>query len=233
MSRSTTEWDRDVAGDTRAGLLETIQNRRGAIQAYVREKEPVSTRLLTISIVSSAMAAALTAGPAFGGENFAETVQAGFSLAKPSAVWRVLCFGAVVVSVTAAVSAQLTKEHDLRSRIGAAEAAGVMLDGLRTRLEFGRMSIQDAAQEYQDIIAGIPFVHELSADHTGEARAEEGSAVRRRAPNGWKLGIAAVLAALLLLAATLVGFVMGLADSSAGGRSTSATPTVSGSATPP
>jgi hypothetical protein len=48
---------------------------------------------------------------------------------------------------------------------------------------------------------------------------------------GWKLGSVAVLAALLLVA-TLVGFVMGLADSSDGDRPTSSTPTVSGSSTP-
>ena len=68
-----------MAGDTRAGLLQAIKVRRGAVEAYVREKEPVSTRLLTISIVSSAMAAALTAGPAFGGESFAETLKTGLS----------------------------------------------------------------------------------------------------------------------------------------------------------
>jgi hypothetical protein len=233
VSRGPTERGREVAGDTRAGLLQAIKDRRRTIEAYVREKEPVSTRLLTISIVSSAMAAALTAGPAFGGEKFAETVTTGLSLERPSRVWGILCFGAVVVSVTAAVAAQLTKAHDLRSRIGAAEAAGVMLDGLRTRLEFGRMSIQDAAQEYQDIIAGIPFVHEPSDDPTDAARAEEGGSARRRAAlMGWKLGIVAVLAAVLLIT-TLVGYVMGLTDSSAGDRPTGSALTVSGSSAPP
>jgi hypothetical protein len=96
VSRGPTERGREVAGDTRAGLLQAIKDRRRTIEAYVREKEPVSTRLLTISIVSSAMAAALTAGPAFGGEKFAETVTTGLSLERPSRVWGILCFGAVV-----------------------------------------------------------------------------------------------------------------------------------------
>ncbi|SFT86104.1 hypothetical protein SAMN05660657_03540 [Geodermatophilus amargosae] len=222
-----------MQGDTRTGLLETIRDRRAAIEVYVREKEPASRRLLTISIVSSALAAALTAGPAFGGEPFAETVRAGLSLDRPSKVWGLLCLGALVVSVTAAVSAQLDKSHDLRSRIGAAEAAGVMLDGLRTRLEFGGMSIPDAAQEYQDILAGIPFVHESSADPTGDPQGDGGfGSTRRRARlRGWQFGIVAVLAALLL-AATLVGYVRGLAGPADGDPGTTSTPTVSGTPNP-
>jgi hypothetical protein len=193
--------------DSRAGLLETIRARRGAIEAYVREQRPASTRLSTISIVSSAIAAALTAGPAFGGTRFAETVQQGVSLPHPSNVWRVLCLGALVVSITAAVSAQLNKANDLSTRIGAAEAAGVMLEGLRTRLEYGRLSVKDGAEEYQDIVAGIPFVHAESTDPGGAAPS------RRRGPGrAWALVIVAVLAALLLVA-TLVGLVLGFAAS--------------------
>ncbi len=198
--------------DSRAGLLETIRARRGAIEAYVREQRPASTRLSTISIVSSAIAAALTAGPAFGGTRFAETVQQGTPLPQASNVWQVLCLGALVVSVTAAVSAQLNKANDLTSRIGAAEAAGVMLEGLRTRLEYGRLSVKDGAEEYQDIVAGIPFVHSESTDPA--SRADGGAAPsRRRTPaRAWALASVTVLAALLLIA-TLVGLVVGLAVS--------------------
>ncbi|WP_369255257.1 hypothetical protein [Geodermatophilus amargosae] len=198
--------------DSRAGLLETIRVRRGAIEAYVHEQRPASTRLSTISIISSSVAAALTAGPAFGGTRFADNVKEGLSLEQTSQVWQVLCLGALVVSVTAAVSAQLNKANDLTSRIGAAEAAGVMLDGLRTRLEYGRLPVKEGAEEYQDIVAGIPFVH---AGPTDPASGTSGAATsRRRRPAGaWVLGVVAVLA-VLLLAAALLGLVRGLAGSS-------------------
>jgi hypothetical protein len=233
MSGGLARWGPDVPGDTRPGLVETIRDRRLAIEAYVREKEPASNRLSTISIVSSALAAALTAGPALGRENFTETVQSGLSLERSSTVWSVLCLGAAVVSVTAAVSAQLNKAHDLRSRIGAAEAAGVMLDGLRTRLEFGRLSTEDAAQEYQDILTGIPFVHASPGDPTGGPRTDgDAASARRRSPRTrWGLGIVAVLAALLLLA-TLVGYVRGLAVPSDVDGGSSTTPTATGTADP-
>ncbi len=221
----------DLPDDTRAGLLGTIRSRRVAVETYVRHKQPASTRLSTIAIISSALAAALTAGPAFGGESFAETVQAGLSLDRPSRVWGLLCLGALVVSVTAAVSVQMDKSNDLRSRIGAAEAAGVMLDGLRTRLEFGRMSTEDAAQEYQDILAGIPFVHESSADPLGRPPGGSGSARRRALLHRWLFGVVAVLAALLLVA-TLVGYVRGLAGTSDGDPGGSPAPAVPGTAAP-
>ncbi|MGY1679346.1 hypothetical protein [Geodermatophilus sp. SYSU D01176] len=200
-----------MATDTRAGLIDTIRDRRRAIEAYVHEKEPASTRLSTISIISSSMAAALTLGPAAGGPTFAERVQGGLDLGQSSTVWRVLCLGAVVVSVTAAVSANLNKAQDLRSRIGAAEAAGVMLDGLRTRLEFGRLSVQDAAQQYQDILASIPFVHEPSAAAAPDQGADGGASGRRRETvSAWTFAVVAILAGLLLVA-TLVGYLLGLA----------------------
>ncbi|OMQ14295.1 hypothetical protein A7K94_0217635 [Modestobacter sp. VKM Ac-2676] len=57
----------DDMKNQQVGLLDAISARRTGIHAYVREKEPASSRLSTISIVSSAVTAALTAGPAFGG----------------------------------------------------------------------------------------------------------------------------------------------------------------------
>src|SRR3712207_2633743 len=151
----------DAAADERAELLLTIEHRRDAIEAYVREKPPASGRLSTISIVSSAIAAALTAGPALGGERFTASVQDGLDLDRAPTVWRVLCFAALAVSVTAAIAANLARANDLTSRIAAAEAAGAMLHGLHTRLRFAGLSLEDAVQEYRDIVAGIPFVPEL------------------------------------------------------------------------
>jgi len=187
-------------------LLDMIEHRRRCVDAYVRQKSPASTRLSTISIVSSAVAAALTAGPALGGGSFAETTSEGLGWDTSEPVWRLLCLGALAVSVTAAISANLNKASDLTSRIAAAEAARAALHGLATRLEFGRLPVEDAALEYRDVLAGIPFVPDM---------AEEGTQGRERDPGvrgrlGRVSSLAALALAMVLLVAMLVGYVVGL-----------------------
>ncbi|GAB3307780.1 hypothetical protein GCM10027451_16120 [Geodermatophilus aquaeductus] len=211
------------APDPRAGLLDTIRARRVGIETYVRRKAPVSRRLSTVSIVSSAVIAALTAGPALGGPSFAERVQQGLSLDASRTVWQGLCFAALVVSMTAAVSAHLEKTSDLRARVGAAEAAGVMLAGLQARLEYGGLAIQEAAQEYRDILAGIPFVPEAQGGTT--------SASGRREPR-LALQLTVVVLAALLLAVTFVGLVRGGVAVEPGGEDAGTPPTASEVPTP-
>ena len=230
----------DAATDKRAELLATIEYRRACIEAYVREKTPASGRLSTISIVSSAIAAALTAGPALGGERFTAAAQDGLSLEKASTVWRLLCFAALVVSVTAAIAANLAKANDLTSRIASAEAAGAMLHGVHTRLRFAGLSLEDAAQEYRDIVTGIPFVPELpTSDREGAGQ------VTRTGSRGPRLGqvlvITAAALAAALLVVILVGFLIGdgqatdsgpAAPTTAAAPSTVAPPSSDGSADP-
>lgn len=98
--------------DGRAELIRRIEARRSSINAFVRRVRPRNARLANISIVSSAAAAAFTAGPALGGLSFAETVQRGLSLSDSSLVWRVLCLFAMLVSLVAAVSVTLNKSQD-------------------------------------------------------------------------------------------------------------------------
>src|SRR4051812_18398839 len=224
-----------VPDEERAGLLTRIDTRRAGIEAYLRERGPASRRLSTITVLSSSAAAAMMAGPALGGQSFAETVQAGLDLEQSSRVWQVLCLGALAISVTAAVSAHLDKVTDLRAHIGAAEAASAMLEGLRTRLEFGRFPVEDAAQEYRDIVAGIPFVPERVPDRgpaTSRRGGRVGSTGRPGARFSWPLAAVAVLTAALLLPA-LVGLVKGAADPSAGGGGAAAQSAAPTPAPPP
>ncbi|MGY1609984.1 hypothetical protein [Geodermatophilus sp. SYSU D00700] len=212
--------------DPRAGLLSMIEARRASTEAYVREKTPVSNRLSTINIVSSAVVAALTAGPALGGTGFAETVQRGLSLDTSAVVWGVLCLGALVVSVTAAVSANLEKSSDLQARIGAAQAAAAMLAGLQARLQYGRLAVEEATEEYRDVLAGISFVPEADAG----AAPGTAPAGRRERRVAWQLGV--VVVAALLLGVTFVGYVRGAVATAPGGDGASAAPTASAAPAP-
>jgi hypothetical protein len=199
------------ADTSRNRLLDAIDARRRGIDRYLAEKRPVNSRLTTIGVVSSCVAAALAAGPAVGGESFAGTVQDGLGLGQPQVVWRLLCLAAVVASVTAAIAANLMKSTDLIARIAAAEAANGLLDALQARLRFGRLTVADAAHQYQEIIARIPWISEVGdGAAAGGDDAPAQTAPRRRTawPGPYLLSTTAIAASLAAVA--VVGLVSGL-----------------------
>jgi hypothetical protein len=154
-----------VTEDTklRRQLLLQIEARRNDIEAFCHEMRPRRNRLTNVSIISSAVAAIFTAGPAIGGQTFTEAVQHGFELSGSAIVWRVLCFGALIVSLVAVISTNLSKSQDLAARISAAEACYAELEGLETFLKFGELSVQEAAELYKQYVVKIPFVEESPA----------------------------------------------------------------------
>jgi len=147
--------------DVRLELIRRIEARRASINAFLRRVRPRSVRLANISIVSSALAAFFTAGPAFGGVTFTDAVQRGISLPDSSIVWRTLCLLATLVSLVAAVSVHLNKSQETASQLSAAEACNTELEGLQTFLEFAQFPVHDAVELYQKYITKIPFVEEV------------------------------------------------------------------------
>lgn len=147
---------------TSSQLLSRIKKRRRSIDAYLHAARPRSERLTWVSVISSALAAVLTAGPALGGVAFADDVARSLQLEGPSSVWRPLCLLAMVVSVIAAVSANLSKSKNAEARIISAEACNAQLEGLQTMVEFEQVSLEDAVDLYQQHIAKIPFVPEAA-----------------------------------------------------------------------
>ena len=111
----------------RRDLLLRIEARRAGVQAFLQENRPRIRRRANVTIVLSSLAAAFTAGPALGGESFAESVQGGLGLRDDSVVWRVLCLLALFVSVGAAVMANIAKSQDADARLSTAEAASQLL----------------------------------------------------------------------------------------------------------
>ncbi|UOY03848.1 hypothetical protein [Blastococcus sp. PRF04-17] len=142
----------------RQDLLWRIEARRASVQAFLRAHRPRTRRRATITVVLSSMAAVFTAGPAFGGEPFAETVQDMFGLTTDEPVWRVLCLLALLVSVGAAVLTNLGKSQDDVARLSSAEAANAELEGLASLLQYGHLSVDDGVKLYQQYSVKIPFV---------------------------------------------------------------------------
>ena len=109
----------------------------------------------------SSLAALFTAGPAFGGETFSASVQSALDLQSDSYVWRLLCLLALLVSVGAAVLTNLSKAQDDIGRLSTAEAANAELEGLSSLLQYGQLTVEDAAKLYQQYSVKIPFVDDL------------------------------------------------------------------------
>ena len=145
----------------RRDLLWRIEARRASVQAFLRANRPRIRRRTTLVIVLSGLAALFTAGPAFGGETFATSVQNALGLASDSTVWRTLCLLAVIVSVGSAILTNLTKSQDDAGRLTAAEAANAEFEGLTSLVQFGQLTVPDAVKLYQQYSVKIPFVDEF------------------------------------------------------------------------
>jgi hypothetical protein len=176
---STAGEDRDdqevtVSTDTgaRGELLERIRARRASINVYVRDLEPRGPRLTNLSIICSAVVTALTAGPALGGAQFTEWSARLFQITDDSLVWRLLCFAAMVLSLVAAIATNLYKSHDIATRLAKAEACSAAMEGLEALVEFGRLPLAQAVQQYQHCVAEVPFIHEGSSASHWEADCE-------------------------------------------------------------
>ena len=153
-------------------LLNHIEERRQDLNTYLRRAKPRSERLTLASIISSALAAALTAGPALGGAEFVGSVAQTLGLPGAPAVWRPLCLLAMIVSVVAAITANLSRSKNAEARIMSAEACNTELDLLATFIELHQVSLDEAVKMYQQSVTKVPFVEDLSdhpADHGSHA----------------------------------------------------------------
>jgi hypothetical protein len=155
----------------RFDLLQRIASRRASVQAHLQEQRPRFRRRANLTIVLSTLAALATAGPAVGGEPFAQGIQRALGLNSDSYVWRVLCLIALLVSVSAAILTNLGKSQDQAVRLANAEAVEAELEGLAVLLEFGQLPVQDAVKLYQQYTSKVSFVPDGAVATGGRAMA--------------------------------------------------------------
>jgi hypothetical protein len=148
--------DEDAAA--RKELSARIEERRGTIRDFLRRTRPRRSRLTNISILGSSLAAAFTVGPAAGGSRFTDAVKNLFALPDDSVVWRVLCLGAVLLSLAAAVATNLANSADVASQVSAAEACLGELEGLQLSLSLGNAPLDEVIQAYRQAIAKVSFL---------------------------------------------------------------------------
>jgi hypothetical protein len=148
---------RGTTDQRRQQLVEQIRQRRLEVENFINYHRPRSQRLGTVSIISSSLAAVLTAGPAVGGDAFTGSMQKDLGLNAPSSVWRVLCIAALIVSITAAVSTNLLRSRDVVTQVSIAEVVATELDGLENALTFGDLPLDAALQFYQQYSTKVAF----------------------------------------------------------------------------
>lgn len=154
----------------RQELLSRIEARRSGAARYLHQNRPSVRRRSTITIVLSSLAAVFTAGPALGGESFAEAVRRMFGLSSESSVWRTLCLLALLVSVGAAVMSSLAKTHEAAlNRLTTAEAAKAELEGLADLVRLGHLDLEEALKLFHAYSVKIPWIDDADVSAGGPA----------------------------------------------------------------
>jgi MFS family permease len=137
-------------------LLNRITQTRAQLEAFLASARPRKRRLLNTTIVGGSVAAALTAGPALGGQSFTAWLTGALGLTSPS--WRLLCAAASVSSVTAAIATQLLKSHHIEEHVMCAQGCRAKLEVLEIGLTLGQIDMRQATTEYLKCVEDTAFL---------------------------------------------------------------------------
>jgi hypothetical protein len=145
------------AGD---GLVPRVLAKRADVERYLRAVGARHHRLVTLTIVATAIATLLTASAAFGGKRLADWLTEIFQLPTPS--WRILCAVAAVCSLTAAVATQLHTSKNYVEHIARAQKAKASLEMLEVSIALNHLNQHEATSEYLKIIENTSFIEPAS-----------------------------------------------------------------------
>jgi len=127
-------------------LLTQIATKRSALDRFLAAAGPRKRRLGNIAIVAGTLAAALTTGPALGGQTFTAWLTKSLGLASPA--WQLLCGGAALCSVSATVATQLLKSQNVEEHVTRAQSCRAKLDVLEIGLKTAQIDVARATSEY-------------------------------------------------------------------------------------
>jgi hypothetical protein len=133
-----------------------IKQKRGELDAFLAAARPRKRRLLNTTIVGGSLAAALTAGPAVGGQSFTVWLTMTLGLTSPS--WRLLCAAASVSSIMATVATQLLKSHNVEEHVARAQSCRAKLEVLELGLSMGQLDLRQATTEYLKCVEDVAFL---------------------------------------------------------------------------
>lgn len=137
-------------------ILGRIRAKRAEVERFLSAAVPRKRRLLNTTIVGGSLAAALTAGPAVGGQSFTAWLTMAMGLTSPS--WRLLCGAASAASIMATVATQLLKSNNIEQNIGRAQSARAKLEVLETSLTLGQIDGRQAVAEFLKCVEEASFL---------------------------------------------------------------------------
>jgi hypothetical protein len=146
---------RSTEGPTQ-DLRARIRARRREIHAYLIRARRRTTLLIRTAIIAGALATALTAAPALGGESLANWLDETFGLGAPS--WQILCGIAAACSLASTIATQLRKSDDDGERIVRAQGAAAVLEELDIGLEAGGLDPDAATERYIECVRNTAFI---------------------------------------------------------------------------
>jgi hypothetical protein len=137
-------------------LLAQVRDKRARLERFIARNLPRKRRLLNVTIVGGTFAAALTAGPAVGGQAFTGWLTSTFGLMSPA--WQLLCGAAAACSVTATVATQLLKSQNIEEHVTRAQSCRAKLEVLDVGLTTGAVDLQQATTEYLRCVEETAFL---------------------------------------------------------------------------
>ncbi len=141
---------------TSSDLIDRVRRKRAELDSFLSAAVPRKRRLLNVTIVGGTLAAALTAGPAAGGQSFTAWLTKTLALTSPS--WRLLCASATVCSLMATVATQLLKSHQVEEKVTRAQACRAKLEVLELGLGLGQIDLRQASTEYLRCVEEAAFL---------------------------------------------------------------------------
>ena len=142
--------------DPTVELLSRVRAKRAQLSTFLAAAKPRRRRLLNMVVLGGSLAAALTAGPAIGGQSFTAWLTATLGLTSPS--WRLLCAAASVCSLMATISTQVLKSHNIEENVAKAQACRAKLEVIETGLSLGQLDVKQATDHYLRCVEDAAFL---------------------------------------------------------------------------
>jgi hypothetical protein len=136
-----------------SALIKGTQDKVARYLAHARARQ---RRLLSLAIIAGALATALTASPALGGESFSNWLNESFGLSSPA--WQILCASAAICSLAAAVSTQILKSQGVDEHVARAENVKARLEILNVGRMTGQLTPEQVATEYAACVKDTSFI---------------------------------------------------------------------------
>lgn len=129
-----------------ARLGRQVAAKREEIDTYLAAIRARRDRLVNVTMVGGSIAAALTAGPAFGGKPFSLWLEEDVGLIAPA--WRFLCLAAMICSLAATIATQLNRARNYDTNIARAQEAWAALEALEVGIASGYLNKEEATSRY-------------------------------------------------------------------------------------